>query len=432
MTARDLGITLDPPATVLRIAERLERAGFETWCVGGAVRDALLGHQHSDWDLATAARPEEVMNLFRRTVPVGVAHGTVGVLDRNNALHEVTTFRRDVRTDGRHAVVEFGASLDEDLARRDLTINAIAYSASRRLLRAVGRAEDRMREDRLRALRAMRFAARFEFEIDPETWNAIVGSSHDLDRLSAERIKEELSKIMNQVPRPSRAISLWRASGALAALVPILADLDPVTIASVDFLSPPQAAGGRGAVGSARADARRLARLASLFIGHSGDESARSLRALRFSKQETEWIAGLAAAWADVGANIERTLLNDVTPADVDVRRWVAAAGRERIASLLRIGSARWCALRVQGAAAPKRKQISALYSRMRRSAYHDALGLGDLAVDGDDLVDLGIARGREIGDILKRLLLAVIADPSLNNRNDLLALAKRFSVGQE
>src|SRR5690606_4324055 len=114
--------------------ETLEDAGHATWCVGGAVRDALLGIPHLDWDLATAATPREVQRLFRRTVPVGIEFGTVGVLDGAGRLHEVTTFRRDVRTDGRHAVVEFGASLDEDLARRDLTINAIAYSPSRRVL----------------------------------------------------------------------------------------------------------------------------------------------------------------------------------------------------------------------------------------------------------------------------------------------------------
>ena len=123
--------SLNPPATVRRIAERLEEAGFETWCVGGAVRDALLGHAHLDWDLATAAKPEEVRKLFKRTVPVGIEFGTIGVLDINNVMHEVTTFRRDVNTDGRHAVVEFGASLEEDLARRDFTINAIAYSPKR-------------------------------------------------------------------------------------------------------------------------------------------------------------------------------------------------------------------------------------------------------------------------------------------------------------
>ena len=117
---------LDPPAEVRLLVSTLEEAGFEAWCVGGAVRDALLGHPGLDWDLATSAAPHEVRRLFRRTVPVGIEHGTIGVLDRDGRMHEVTTFRRDVRTDGRHAVVEFGASLEEDLARRDFTINAIA------------------------------------------------------------------------------------------------------------------------------------------------------------------------------------------------------------------------------------------------------------------------------------------------------------------
>ena len=117
------------------ILRRLEDAGHETWCVGGAIRDALLGDPQQDMDLATSARPEEVQRLFRRTIAVGVEHGTVGVFDEHGVLHEVTTFRRDVTTDGRHAEVEFGSSLDDDLARRDLTINAIAYHPLRRTWR---------------------------------------------------------------------------------------------------------------------------------------------------------------------------------------------------------------------------------------------------------------------------------------------------------
>ena len=126
---------LNPPAAVRKIARTLEAAGFETWCVGGAVRDAMLGHAHLDWDLATAARPKQMRSLFARTVPVGIAFGTVGVLDDHDVMHEVTTFRRDVHTDGRHAVVDFGATLEEDLARRDYTINAIAYSPKTKELR---------------------------------------------------------------------------------------------------------------------------------------------------------------------------------------------------------------------------------------------------------------------------------------------------------
>jgi tRNA nucleotidyltransferase (CCA-adding enzyme) len=159
MNTRDAA-RLKPPGVVLDIARTLEGAGYETWFVGGAVRDALLGEAHLDWDLATAATPPQVKKLFKRTVPVGIKFGTMGVLDPAGGMHEVTTFRRDVKTDGRHAEVEFGASLDEDLARRDLTINAIAYSASRkelhdpfdgradldkRVVRAVGKASDRMK-----------------------------------------------------------------------------------------------------------------------------------------------------------------------------------------------------------------------------------------------------------------------------------------------
>src|SRR3954467_4313092 len=231
---------LNPPPPVLEIARRLEADGHEAWCVGGAVRDAILGHPHLDWDLATSATPDEVRGVFgkRRTIPVGIQFGTVGVLDEDGTMHEVTTFRRDVRTDGRHAEVEFGASLEEDLARRDFTMNAIAYSPSRdelrdpfdgrgdlgrRLVRAVGDADERMREDRLRALRAIRFAARFGFAIDPQTRRAIENSAPYLGRLSPERVKQELDKTMEQVRRPSDALTLWVASGAFETLIPELA-----------------------------------------------------------------------------------------------------------------------------------------------------------------------------------------------------------------
>ncbi|HYD52291.1 MAG TPA: CCA tRNA nucleotidyltransferase, partial [Gemmatimonadaceae bacterium] len=255
--------TIDAPDVVVEIAERLEREGFEAWCVGGAVRDALLGHRHLDWDLATSATPEQVRAVFgpRRTIPVGEAFGTVGVLDRDRRMHEVTTFRRDVRTDGRHAEVEFGVSLDDDLARRDFTINAIAFHPLRhvlhdplggrrdlegRLVRAVGEPAARMREDRLRALRAIRFAGRLGFDIEPATWTAIVESAPHLGRLSAERVKQEIEKTLEQVQRPSEAFRRWRDAGAFATLVPALAAIDDAALAVVDCLAWP---------GGARADA---------------------------------------------------------------------------------------------------------------------------------------------------------------------------------
>jgi tRNA nucleotidyltransferase (CCA-adding enzyme) len=441
----------DPPGSVLDIAARLERAGYETWCVGGAVRDALTGHRHSDWDLATAATPDQVIHLFRRrTIPVGVSHGTVGVLDAAGAMHEVTTFRRDVRTDGRHADVEFGASLDEDLARRDFTINAIAYSPSRRILhdpfdgrgdldrrviRAVGTAADRMREDRLRALRGLRFAARFGYEIEPATWAAIVASAPYLTQLSAERVKEELAKTMTQVAKPSTALRMWRESGALSVLVPRLAELDAITVASLDCLAQPgRPIGGdtpAAARSVARADARRLARLAAMFLAMPPDAGLRALKALRFSNADAEWIASLAGAWQLIGPEMERTLAGGGRMPDEVIRRWVAAAGRTRIASLLRIVAARWSAQRAIGAPAPAATAVRGLYRRAVRSAFHDAVELADLAVDGDDLISAGIAPGRQLGEILRDLLTLVLADPSQNTRAQLLALALQKAGGR-
>src|SRR3954471_6422868 len=289
--------TLNPPKTVRGIVKRLEESGFETWCVGGAVRDALLGHPHLDWDLATRATPQEVRKLFKRTVPVGIEFGTIGVLDDENVMHEVTTFRRDVNTDGRHAVVEFGASLDDDLARRDYTINAIAYSPSKdeirdpfngqqdlegKLIRAVGDARERMREDRLRALRAIRFASRFGFDIERDTWDAIVESAPELGRLSAERVKQEIEKTMDQVRLPSKAFAMWRDTGAFGTLIPSLAHVSDQELLPLDHLRRPLLPGR---------PARRTTRIAALFATVPAATVRKTLKDLRFSNSETEWIA---------------------------------------------------------------------------------------------------------------------------------------------
>ncbi|MEW5915682.1 MAG: CCA tRNA nucleotidyltransferase, partial [Gemmatimonadota bacterium] len=253
----DFDARVEPPVPVRELVAALERAGYEAWCVGGAVRDALLGHPHLDWDLATSATPNEVRKVFRRTVPVGIEFGTVGVFDRDGRMHEVTTFRRDVRTDGRHAEVEFGASLDDDLARRDFTINAIAYSPSRDelrdpydgradlkrgVVRAVGTARQRMLEDRLRALRGLRFAGRFGFAIEDATWRAIVESAPHLGRLSRERVKQEIEKTLDQVTTASLTFRMWRDAGAFAQLIPELATIPDATLAAVDAICKPNLA----------------------------------------------------------------------------------------------------------------------------------------------------------------------------------------------
>ena len=413
-----------PPREVLRIAERLTKAGHETWCVGGAVRDALLGLEHLDWDLATSATPEEVQRLFRHTKPIGIEFGTVGVIDGERRMHEVTTFRRDVRTDGRHAEVEFGASLDEDLARRDFTINAIAWSPSeqrlhdpfggradleRRLVRAVGDPDARMREDRLRALRAIRFAARFDFDIEPATWRAIVDSAPHLGRLSAERVHEELRKTMVQVRCPSRALERWQESGALATLIPGLT-LSPVALATLDRLAPP---------GTPGRPHRSIARLAALFLDVEPRALAPMLDRLRFSKSDAKWIRDLVERWSRLGEPM-RPALADGSVTTGQLRHWVAAIGRTMLPGFMRVAAARWQAMDAGVA-------VAGPYRRMLGVAFRDPLELGDLAVDGDDLRRAGIPPGPGMRVILQRLLDLVLDDPARNVPDVLLAHAREL-----
>ena len=418
---------LNPPKAVLEIAERLESAGFETWCVGGAIRDALLGRPSLDWDLATAAHPKDVQRLFRRTIPVGIEFGTVGVLDRAGVMHEVTTFRRDVDTDGRHAVVAFGASLDEDLARRDFTINAVAYSPSgdrvhdpfggvqdieRGIVRAVGDPRERMREDRLRALRAIRFAARFGFVIEDATWSAIVESAPHMGRLSAERVKQEIEKTLEQVPRAGAAFRLWRESGAFSTLVPELARLSDTAFGSLDCLPPPHRAG--------RSD--RLAdRLAALFVELGGANATRVARGLRFSNQQLTWVSAIADRWASVGDTLHSGMTAPAPPTDAQIREWAASFGRTRVRSALRIAAARWNFGRGAGLDVPDAARVRSVYRRALRIAFRDPIELADLAVTGEDLRDAGIPAGPLLGKILKALLAWVIQDPSRNTRDALL-----------
>lgn len=429
---------VSPPRSVRQIAERLEGAGFETWCVGGAVRDALLGHPHLDWDLATSATPEQVRKLFRRTVPVGIDFGTMGVLDDIGVMHEVTTFRRDVDTDGRHAVVEFGASLDDDLARRDFTINAIAVSPrtgeirdpfhgredlERRLVRAVGVPDERMREDRLRALRAIRFASRLGFDIDAETWSAIVRSAPHLPRLSRERVKQEIEKTMEQVKCPSRAFALWRSSGALETLVPALAKQDDIAFASADQIGLP---GTSGRI--ERTDARRSHRILSLFLGIPYERVRAALHDLRFSNADTRTLSQLSEYWSALFEPMSAALLRDERPADATIRRWAATTRRTQLAGFLRVAAARWAAMRAAGISAPSRESANSVYRRALRIAYRDPIELADLAVDGEDLQREGIAQGRALGKILRALLEWVVEDPSRNTRDQLLHEAARLA----
>lgn len=446
---------LPVPAVVRGIAARLEEAGFETWTVGGAIRDALLGlPDRGDWDLATAAPPKQVRRLFRRTIPVGIEHGTVGVLDDEGVLHEVTTFRHDVKTTGRHAVVEFGASLEEDLARRDFTINAIAYHPLRdelrdpfagqddlraRRLRTVGDPRARFAEDYLRVLRALRFAGRFELVVDPGTWAAIEPALSGLPQLSGERVREELWKVLTSTPRASRTLAMYASSGALAVLYPELAE----TIGLRARDDEPADAWTRAlhAV-DALPISRPVLRLAALLhpIGMPAAR-ARDLRGgLRFTGHPTpgarravEVMKRLRASNADTD-RVRRLVQHqeDFFPPDSPesgIRRWLRDVGPDLVPDLLRLR----IALERADAAAAGRPIADDVVERVRAArrllATRPPLSIGDLAIGGADLAELGISPGPRYGEILRGLLAEVIERPELNQREALMTRVRELTV---
>jgi tRNA nucleotidyltransferase (CCA-adding enzyme) len=388
---------LDIPDSILQIARGLESAGYEAWCVGGSLRDTLLGHPQSDFDLATSARPDEVQRLFPRTIAVGIKYGTVGVFDRNRTLHEVTTFRRDVVTDGRHAVVEYGVSLEEDLARRDFTINAIAYHPLRHewrdpfhgrqdlaahLVRAVGDPARRFEEDYLRILRALRFAARFDFAIDPRTWEAARAAVPGLAHLSAERVRDEWFKSLQTARSISRLASLWLEVGAARIWIP---ELETGPFSDGRIPEPPTTV-------------RDPVLLTALLTS----SPAAVLRRLKASNAEVDRALGLEGGPQEPPAADERS-----------VRRWLSAVGAsaDDLAAL-------W-ALR-QERQPPWVETVREI--RRRR----DPLTRSDLAITGTDLQALG-ASGPEIGQTLAALLERVLEEPTLNTRDHLLDLARNL-----
>ena len=435
-------LLLETPPEVQRIARRLEEAGFSTWAVGGAVRNALAGLPAGDWDLATAARPVQVQKLFRRTVPVGVEHGTVGVLGRDGKLYEVTTFRRDVETFGRRARVSFSDTIEEDLSRRDFTINAVAWhpltgelrdphGGARDLregvLRTVGDPAERFREDWLRVLRGLRFAGQFGLRIHPETWRAASAAAVHLHALSAERIREELFKVLTRSPRPSVSLELYAQSGVLRELYPELN-------ACIASRGESAAAGGESNRWSSllrAADSisrhRLVVRLAALLHGvgecvgdSEGDAAGRSaalareiLQRLRCSNAQIDHVVHLIA---------QQHSLPPAGAPDAAIRRWIRRVGLAFLPDLLRL---RIATLRARDAAADEQKELRKLVRRTQKIlGTHPPLEIVDLAIGGQELMEVGVKPGPRLGEILRGLLERVLDDPELNTRQTLLALA--------
>lgn len=429
---------LNPPDAVLEIARKLDAAGHDVWAVGGAVRDALLGLPGGDWDLATSARPEQVRRIFRRTVPIGVEHGTVGVIGRDGVMVEVTTFRRDVETDGRHAVVEFAQTVNEDLARRDFTINAVAWhpihhelrdpfggmdDLQAAVLRTVGTPPDRFAEDYLRVLRALRFAGHFVLRIESGTWDALCAATPRLTGLSAERIREELLKVLGRTPHASAALKLYRESGVLDVLYPELEVLEPDTwtrtLRVVDALSVSRPvlrlAGLLHAVGMPAARTRNL-RGGWSYTGHQvfGARIARELmQRLKCSNADIELVTALVER--------QEALFPPDAP-DAGVRRWLLHVPPSLVNDLFRLRIAMWRAEPVERGDQDLRER----WAHVRRVlATAPPLRTGDLAIDGGDLRMLGLSPGPRFGEILRALLERVIEEPELNDHDTLLQMAR-------
>ena len=406
----------------MSVLDSLWQAGHGAYLVGGSVRDALLGLPVSDWDVATDARPERILGIF----PGSSYQNRFGTVLARGI--EVTTFRRDHRyADHRRPdSVTFSSDIFEDLARRDFTINAIAWGrrgpdgAARlvdpadgqgdlaaKLVRAVGDPGRRFEEDALRLLRAVRIAARLDFTIEPMTLEAMRAHAADIAWVSEERIGAEVRRMLVARP-PSRAIRHMREAGILATTLP---ELDGLAGADLERALATLDAIGRDGPGSAREerDAERLA-LAALLepLGPAGAGTV--LGRLRVGGRDADAIVALIGAAASA---------YDPAWSDADVRRYMGGVPVQLLDDLLTLRAAR-------ASDETGRLHESQLRSRIEaQRAAAAPLSLADLAIDGDDLRELlGIPEGPAIGTILEHLLTDVIDEPALNTRTTLLTRA--------
>jgi tRNA nucleotidyltransferase (CCA-adding enzyme) len=431
--------------------------------VGGCVRDELLaelraqgGESHelrNDWDIATDAHPEQVMKLFRRVIPTGIQHGTVTVLIDGTG-YEVTTLRGETTyTDGRRPdEVYFVDDIVQDLARRDFTINAIAYDTledrlidpfsgiadlKARRLRAVGNAAERFAEDGLRVLRAARFVATLEFELEPSTAQAIEPSLTSYRKVSAERIRDEWLKTM-KASRPSRAFEVMKDHGLLAVSAPEL--LESVGCAQNRYHAydvwghamhcldncPPDAvlrvSGLLHDIGKPRSRGYSEKHQDYTFYEHEriGAEMADPLLArLRFSTEERERIVALVR---------HHLLCYDESWTDTAVRRWLKRVSPDLAPDLYLLNEADVRAKgRDESADLERLSQLKAHVARVLAAGA--ALAVRDLAVNGNDLMaELELKPGPLLGQILKTLLDEVIEDPARNTREALIERARTLA----
>ena len=427
------------------LLDTLHRAGYAAYVVGGCVRDSLLGLTPHDWDLCTSALPQQVMELFgaQRCIPTGLQHGTVTV-KQSGALYEITTFRTEgTYTDGRHPdEVHFVPDVREDLARRDLTINAMAYNEKEGLVdpfggqadlqsgivRAVGVPHQRFTEDALRILRLYRFAARFGFAIDPPTAQAAQKLCAHLDCVSVERIEEELAKLLS-APAPAAYLN----EKILGVVLP--------------ELSPEALAAAKPVVDACPAGAENLPiRLAALLLSLGEDGTRRTLRRLRCSNNRIEETAVLVREARgcdgsflfghDSGHSIARPIAfgNRVPPQRTVLRETTVTPDFTIYARRL-LGKYNLCTVQrlaaLGTALQPERAADFAALSELAEQLDADGVccRVSQLAVNGRDLMAAGVPAGPGIRKVLEALLDGVIREEYPNERQALLAAVQQLAA---
>lgn len=388
------------PAPAEEILTKLNENGYEAYVVGGCVRDMILGREPGDWDITTSALPEQVKQVFRRTVDTGIQHGTVTVMMGDEG-YEVTTYRIDGEyADGRHPdSVTFTPSLTEDLKRRDFTVNAMAYNGNtglvdefggmedlgRGIIRCVGEPMDRFSEDALRILRAIRFSAQLGFAIEGRTYEAIRAIAPNMVHVSKERIQAELTKLLLS-PHPGH-ISMVYETG----ISPYVSE----TFHKVPLLGMPSV--------PAQVPPVRHMRWAAFLRKCMPDEAVKILKDLKLDNDTINRVRTLIS-WQDYGLG----------PDKYSIRIAMSRMEPDLFDDLLEF---RMCLS--EAGARQDLAHTALLVDEIRRAG--DCISLKTLAVGGNDIIKAGIRPGREVGLTLARLLEMVLEDPARNTKEYLL-----------
>lgn len=430
------------PLSVHNIILKLEEAGYEAYAVGGCVRDSLLGRTPDDWDITTSAKPSEVKALFRRTIDTGIKHGTVTIMDGSEG-YEVTTYRIDGEyEDGRHPKeVTFTRSLEEDLKRRDFTINAMAYSEKeglvdlfggqsdleKKIIRCVGNPVERFSEDALRMMRAVRFAGQLSFTIDEATKEAVRNLSKTLSKVSSERIQIELVKLLVS-PNPDYFEMMYDL-GLTAVFMP---EFDRMMETAQNHPHHAYSVGVHTLKTMKAIKSDRRLRLAMLFHdsgkpavkttdedgtdhfhGHpakSGELAVTIMRRLKFDTDTINYVRRLAE-------NHDRK----IGETEKDMRRAMNKLGEDIFPDLFEVKAAdiEGQSMYLRDEKEEALKNLRIMYEKV--CASNACVSLKDLTVKGKDLMELGMPAGRGLGETLNSLLELVIENPDMNDKETLI-----------